>query len=88
MRINFPSLLWFEYAFFIPSYKKTDFEIRFFNVKQNLYLSYRAETVVIPLPDACLAVVDGPSADAELGADFRLHHAIHVAIQNGKFQVC
>ena len=41
---------------------------------------------LIPLANTRLTVIDGASADAEFGADFGLHHAVHVTVQNGKFQ--
>ena len=50
------------------------------------HISVRAVEIIISLADARLAMVDSPSADAEFGADFALYHAVHVAIQNGKFQ--
>mgnify|MGYP004717764645 CR=1 FL=1 len=31
-------------------------------------------------------MVDRTSADAEFGADLRLHHAVHITVQNGEFQ--
>ena len=47
-------------------------------------ISKSAVKVAVPLPDAHLAVVDRTSADAKFGADFRLHHAVHIAVQDGK----
>ena len=47
-------------------------------------ISNRAVKVVVSLTDACFSAVDPASADAELGADFGLYHAVHIAVQNGK----
>ena len=49
-------------------------------------ISERAVKVVISLTDARFAVVYCSATDAEFGADFGLHHSVHVTIQNGKFQ--
>ena len=38
------------------------------------------------MTDACLAVVYRASPYAEFGTDFGLSHAIHIAVQNSKFQ--
>ncbi len=40
-------------------------------------ISKCAVKVVISLTNACLAVVDGTSADAEFGAYFGLYHSVH-----------
>ena len=49
-------------------------------------ISNRAVKIVISLTDACLAVIDRTSADTEFGADFGLHHSVHVAVQDRKLQ--
>ena len=49
-------------------------------------ISDRAVKAVISLTDACLAVIDRASADAEFCADFSLSHTIHIAVQDSKFQ--
>ena len=49
-------------------------------------ISKRAVKVVISLTNACLAVVDRTSSNAEFGAHFGLYHSVHIAIQDGKFQ--
>ena len=41
---------------------------------------------IVPLADARFSAVDPASADAEFGADLRLHHAVHITVQNGEFQ--
>ena len=41
---------------------------------------------IVPLTDACLAGIYRASADTEFGADFGLPHAVHIAVQDGKFQ--
>lgn len=48
------------------------------------HISVRAVKRIISLTDACFSAVDPASADAELGADFGLYHAVHIAVQNGK----
>ena len=49
-------------------------------------ISVRAVKVVVSLTDTCFSAVDPASADTELGADFGLHHTVHVAVQDGKSQ--
>ena len=46
----------------------------------------RAVKTVISLTDACFSAIDRASADTEFGAYFGLPHAVHVAVQNSKFQ--
>ena len=50
------------------------------------HISVRAVQVIISPTDTCFSAVDPASADAEFGANFGLHHAVHIAVQNGKFQ--
>ena len=50
------------------------------------HISVRAVKRIISLTDTCFSAVDPASADAEFGANFGLHHAVHIAVQNGKFQ--
>ena len=47
-------------------------------------VSKRTVKVAISLTDAYLPMVDRTSADPEFGADFRLYHTVHVAVQDGK----
>ena len=54
-------------------------------MKFNVILK-RAVKVVISLADTCLTRIYLASADAEFGADFRLYHSVHVAVQDCKFQ--
>ena len=54
-------------------------------MKFNVILK-RAVKTVISLADTCLTGIYLVSSDAEFGADFGLHHAVHVAVQNGKLQ--
>ena len=42
------------------------------------------ETGDVSFADAGFTEIYSTSADAEFGADFRLHHAVHIAIQNSK----
>ena len=49
-------------------------------------ISNRAVKIVISLTDTCLAVVDCTSADTEFGAYFGLPHAVHITVQDSKFQ--
>ena len=55
-------------------------------IQYDSLLNKRAIKVVVSLPDACFAVIDCPSADAEFGADFCLLHTVHIAIEYGKLQ--
>lgn len=55
-------------------------------LKREGRISKRAVKVVISLTNACLAVVDRTSSNAEFGAHFGLYHSVHIAIQDGKFQ--
>ena len=41
---------------------------------------------LIPLTDTRFSEIYSSSADAELYYNFRLHHSVHVTVQNGKFQ--
>ena len=38
------------------------------------------------MADTCFAGINFASADTEFRTDFGLHHAVHVAVQNGEFQ--
>ena len=49
-------------------------------------ISKRAVQRIVPLPNARFPVVYRSPADTEFGTDFRLPHAVHIAIQDGKFQ--
>ena len=41
---------------------------------------------MISFSDACFAMIDSSSAYSEFRADFGLSHAVHIAVQNSRFQ--
>ena len=49
-------------------------------------ISKRAVQRIVPLPDARFPVVYRASADPQFRAYFGLPHAVHIAIQDGKFK--
>ena len=49
-------------------------------------ISKRTVQRIVPLADACFSVVYRSATYSEFGTDFRLPHAVHIAIQDGKFQ--
>lgn len=55
-----------------------------FTLSLTIDILKRAVYIVISLTDAYLSMIDRASIDAELGADFRLFHTIHIAIEYGK----
>ena len=68
------------------SIEKGSLTAAFLRCMKFIDISKRAKTYKVPLPNACFSMIDRPSADVKLGADFRLTHPVHVAGQNGKFQ--
>lgn len=49
-------------------------------------ISESAVKTVISFADTCFAGIYFTSADAEFGADFGLHHTVHITVQDGKLQ--
>ena len=68
------------------SIEKGSLTAAFLRCMKFIDISKRAKTYKVPLPNARLTVIDRASADVKLGADFRLAHTVHVAVQNSKFQ--
>ena len=49
-------------------------------------ISKRAVKRIVSPTDTCFPMVYRSSADAEFGTHFCLPHAVHIAVQNSKFQ--